>query len=307
MPLDLATLLTLAPVCAPTVAPSTLLAVAQAESGFDPYVIGINGPKPSHLTFNSRSAAADAARRLVSRGQNIDLGLAQINVRNLPRLGLSIDAAFDPCRNLAASAQVLQADFARAAPGAGEEQAGLRAALSYYNTGSPDRGVANGYVAKVIAAASQIVPALAASAPSAKPATTPANLERPGWAVFRRRDRNPHFRPHPLQRSLAMTLSPRAASHAALALTLLAAASPAFAQTTTGVGGGHPTFLQNIPLDLMNSGVVRLVAILAVIGCAAGWMFGRLDLHRMATIVMSIIVIFGAATIVDVITGGSHA
>jgi type IV secretion system protein VirB2 len=103
-----------------------------------------------------------------------------------------------------------------------------------------------------------------------------------------------------------MTLSPRAASRAALAFTLLAAASPAFAQTTGGVGGNLTTFLQNI-VDLMNSGVVRLIAILAVIGCAAGWMFGRLDLHRAATVVMSIIVIFGAATIVDVITGGSHA
>ena len=102
-----------------------------------------------------------------------------------------------------------------------------------------------------------------------------------------------------------MTLSPRAASRIALGLALLAAASPAFAQTTGGVGGSLTGFLQNI-VDLMNSGVVRLVAILAVIACGAGWMFGRLDLHRAATIVMSIIVIFGAATIVDVITGGSH-
>ncbi|WP_372784666.1 TrbC/VirB2 family protein [Phenylobacterium sp.] len=103
-----------------------------------------------------------------------------------------------------------------------------------------------------------------------------------------------------------MTLSPRVASRVALAITLLAAASPALAQTTSAVGGNLTTFLQNI-VDLMNSGVVRLIAILAVIGCAAGWMFGRLDLHRAATVVMSIIVIFGAATIVDVITGGSHA
>jgi type IV secretion system protein VirB1 len=184
LPLDLATLLTLAPACAPAVAPSTLLAVARAESGFDPYAIGVNGPKPSRLTFGNRSAAAEAARRLISEGRNIDLGIAQINVRNLASLGLSIDAAFDPCRNLAASAQVLEAGFLRAEPRAGEEQAGLRAALSYYNTGRPDRGFENGYVARVTAAARQLVPALAATTAGPASVPTPAPLPRPQWEVF---------------------------------------------------------------------------------------------------------------------------
>ncbi|HEY2355943.1 MAG TPA: TrbC/VirB2 family protein [Phenylobacterium sp.] len=103
-----------------------------------------------------------------------------------------------------------------------------------------------------------------------------------------------------------MSLSPRVASRITLGLALLAAASPAFAQTTGGVGGNLTGFLQNI-VDLMNSGVVRLVAILAVIACGAGWMFGHLDFRRAAIVVVGIIVVFGAATIVDVITGGSHA
>jgi type IV secretion system protein VirB1 len=172
----------LAPACAPMVAPPTLLAVARAESGFDPLAIGINSPRPSRLSFTSRTAAAEAARRLIADGQNIDLGLAQINVRNLTSLGLSIDAAFDPCRNLAASAQVLQAGFERAAPRPGEEQAGLRTALSYYNTGRPDRGFANGYVARVTAAARELVPAIAATSQGA--AASPAPLPRPSWDVF---------------------------------------------------------------------------------------------------------------------------
>jgi len=103
-----------------------------------------------------------------------------------------------------------------------------------------------------------------------------------------------------------MTFNSRAAWGGALALTVVAAASPAFAQAAGGVGGNLTAFLQNI-VDLMNSGVVRLIAILAVIACGAGWMFGHLDFRRAATVVMGIIVVFGAATIVDVITGGSHA
>jgi type IV secretion system protein VirB1 len=117
-------------------------------------------------------------------GRNIDLGLSQINVRNLGSLGLSVEGAFDPCQSLAASAQVLEAGFARAAPAPGEEQAGVRTALSYYNTGRPDRGFANGYVARVTAAARELVPAIASAPPAAAP--PPAPPLRPSWEVFGR-------------------------------------------------------------------------------------------------------------------------
>lgn len=89
---------------------------------------------------------------------------------------------------------------------------------------------------------------------------------------------------------------------ACLGVAVLACASPALAQTATA-GGNLTTFLQNI-VNLMNSGVVRLIAILAVIATGAGWLFGHLDFRRAATVVMGIIVVFGAATIVDAITGG---
>lgn len=91
-----------------------------------------------------------------------------------------------------------------------------------------------------------------------------------------------------------------------LAAVLTVCASPALAQTTTAVGGNLGSFIQNI-IDLMNSGIVRGLAILAVIVTGVAWMFGHLDFRRAATVVLGIIVIFGAATIVDVITGGSHA
>jgi type IV secretion system protein VirB1 len=137
MPLDLATLLALAPTCAPAVAPRTLLAVARAESGFDPYAIGVNGAPPLRVKARTPSEATTAARALLAAGRDIDLGLGQINVRNLTALGLDLEGAFDPCRSLAGSARVLRADYRRAAPDLGREQAALRTALSYYNTGHP--------------------------------------------------------------------------------------------------------------------------------------------------------------------------
>jgi type IV secretion system protein VirB1 len=184
MPLDLAALQTLAEACAPAVAPTILLAIDQVESGFDPLAIGVNGPTPRRLSFASPAAAGSAARRLIAGGADVDLGLGQINARNLPRLGLSPEAAFDPCRNLAASARVLADDYRRIAPPAGREPAGLLTALSYYNTGRADRGFANGYVARVTTAAHRIAPALQASDAVPAPPSESARRERPAWAVF---------------------------------------------------------------------------------------------------------------------------
>lgn len=96
-------------------------------------------------------------------------------------------------------------------------------------------------------------------------------------------------------------LAARLALSAALALGLTA---PALAQTTSGVGGNLGGFIQNI-IDLLNSNVIRGLAVLAVILTGIAWMFGHIDMRRAGTVVIGIIVIFGAATIVDLITGGA--
>lgn len=168
MPLSPELVLALAAQCAPGVAPSTLLAVARAESGLDPFAIGVNGPSISRGRARSAAEAVTIARGLLQAGQDIDLGLAQINVRNLARLGLSLETAFDPCRNLAAGARVLRDGYDRGAARHGPGQPALRVALSYYNTGHAQRGFANGYVARVTAQAGvprEAVPAAAAPVP----------------------------------------------------------------------------------------------------------------------------------------------
>lgn len=149
--LDLAAILILAQACAPQSAPETLAAVAWTESRFDPLAIGVNrGPRPARRARDAADAAR-IARGLLERGANLDLGLAQINSDNLEWLGLNPEAAFDPCRNLAAADRVLRAGYR---PKQDETpQQSLRVALSRYNTGHPERGFRNGYVARVEAAA----------------------------------------------------------------------------------------------------------------------------------------------------------
>lgn len=194
MALDPATLLALAAACAPQVAPQTMAAIVRVESGLDPLAIGVNGVGRRALRPRTPEAAVAHAEALIAGGHSIDLGLAQINSRNLARLGLTPRTAFDPCRNLAAGAAILEAGYRRAAPRRGQEQAGLRTALSYYNTGHPERGLRNGYVARVTAAAGGVRPApsrLAARSVSAPAAGAPGTSASPiappaAWDVFAR-------------------------------------------------------------------------------------------------------------------------
>jgi type IV secretion system protein VirB1 len=167
---------TLAAGCAPMTAPSTLAAVAKVESGFDPLAIGVNGAHRRQLHPSSRAEAVITATRLIASGQNIDLGLAQINSANLMRLGLTVERAFDACANLEASGRVLQTAYSLSLTEAGHPNLAVLKALSIYNTGRPDRGFRNGYVAKVMAAAATI-PAVPVLPPSPKPAP-------PAWDVF---------------------------------------------------------------------------------------------------------------------------
>lgn len=179
--LDPQAVVDLAAQCAPGVAPATLLAVTRAESGLNALAIGVNGPRVRRPLATTPAEAAATARALVADGRDIDLGLAQINVRNLPRLGLSIEAAFDPCRNLAAAARILREGYGRGRARHGAGQAALRVALSIYNTGHAERGFANGYVARVVAHAGRT---RHAPAPAAEPAATQAPAA--AWDVFAR-------------------------------------------------------------------------------------------------------------------------
>lgn len=187
MALSLAAALALAAQCAPAVAPETLLSVVHVESRFEPLAIGVNGLPRITIAPTSVEDAVDKAGELIAAGRSIDLGLGQINSKNLSWLGLSLREVFDPCTNLAAAARVLQDGYGRSDAGRVGEQAALKTALSYYNTGHPHRGLSNGYVGKVEVAASRIVPALGgviAVAPSELQHLPPPERPSPAWDVF---------------------------------------------------------------------------------------------------------------------------
>ncbi len=174
MILQLASVVALAQQCAPSVAPETLVSVVHAESRFDTLAIGVNARGVRAQVPGSPAEAALVARALIAKGYNIDLGLGQINSANLQRLGLSVEDAFDPCRNLAAAARVLTSNFLTAARTQGMPDRALSVALSMYNTGSQARGFGNGYVARVYASSAVVIPAIRELAP-----TAPAPVNQP--------------------------------------------------------------------------------------------------------------------------------
>jgi len=161
--LDAQEVWTLAEACAPDAAAETLLAIAEVESGRQPLAIGVNRPARASLRFASREAAVEEARWRLARGEDLDLGLMQINGRNLAWLGLALGDAFDPCRSLEAAGRLLADAYDKALGRGLDPAAALDAALSTYNTGHPSKGLRNGYVARVRAASPSPAPAPAQS------------------------------------------------------------------------------------------------------------------------------------------------
>lgn len=166
MILDVASLLALAGSCAPSVAPETLISIVHTESRFNTLAIGVNSPGARKPVPATRAQAIAAARRLIRQGYNIDLGLGQINSANLGWLGLSVEDAFEPCRNLAAAARVLATNYQSVARFAPSPDHAIATALSLYNTGDRRRGFRNGYVARVYASASTVIPLIRGGHPA---------------------------------------------------------------------------------------------------------------------------------------------
>lgn len=127
-----------------TVAAALALAT-QCGAGLDPNLLVGIARHESRLNTEAVNVNANGSR---------DIGLMQINSSNFAWLGLTAETALDPCVSMRAGAAVLTR-------------------LSTYNTGSPTRGIANGYVQAVVASVGTVREARAApAAPS--PAPTPA-------------------------------------------------------------------------------------------------------------------------------------
>lgn len=144
-----AAILGLAAQCAPSVAPSTIAAVVHTESRGHQFALNVNGLARQPARPANAAEAARVAQHYIAKGHSVDLGLGQINSRNMRWLRLTWDTVFDPCTNIAAAGRVLTGNY-QSVRSSHDPQTALRVALSMYNTGSRERGFRNGYVSKVL-------------------------------------------------------------------------------------------------------------------------------------------------------------
>lgn len=108
-----------------------------------------------------------------------------------------------------------------------------------------------------------------------------------------------------VQRHMA-AMSPRQRRTATIAATLavagiaaIATPDPAFAQSANLEG-----FANNV-LGLLSNGLLRALAVIAVIIAGAGWLMGRVNTGAVVTVIIGIAIIFSAPWIVDQIAGSA--
>lgn len=88
------------------------------------------------------------------------------------------------------------------------------------------------------------------------------------------------------------------------ALVCIALATTAITAQPALASANVEGLLQNV-VDMLTGNTARLLAVLAVVVVGILWMFGLFDLRRAAIVVLGIVVVFGAAEIVNLITGGA--
>lgn len=119
-----------------------------AESGGNENAYHVNGknePMKKGLSLDETIAEAE---RLIAAGENLDMGVMQINSIHLRTNGLSLREIFDPCINIRVGSRILLDAYKKAVSVYGEGQTALMGALSIYNTGNLMKGQTNGYVEK---------------------------------------------------------------------------------------------------------------------------------------------------------------
>lgn len=144
--------------CAPQVAPETVQHIIHVESRGNPLAINVNARKgqerPRYRQPATAAEAIEVVTPLIAAGYSVDLGLMQVNSKNLPKLGYSVAEMFEPCTNISAGAQILTTFYRSASSQYQAGQPALLAALSAYNTGDFRKGFANKYVDRYLLGAS---------------------------------------------------------------------------------------------------------------------------------------------------------
>jgi type IV secretion system protein VirB1 len=127
----------------------TVQKIIDVESKGEYLAINVNAQTVRINPSRTKFEAEKKASQLINRNFNVDLGLMQINSRNLPKYKITVRDSFDPCKNINVGSRILKESFERAAnKNTSSNQTNLMEALSAYNSGNFRAGFKNGYVKK---------------------------------------------------------------------------------------------------------------------------------------------------------------
>ena len=124
----------LAAQCATMVAPSTMAAIVQHESGGNPLAMWDNTTGRRYLPSTAQQAVL-ILRRLLAEGHQVDVGIAQVDSENFQHYGLTVRSAFNACTNIHAGGEILQAAWFQAKHAGLHGQTALFHAFEAYNSG----------------------------------------------------------------------------------------------------------------------------------------------------------------------------
>ncbi len=136
--------------CSYKVSIQTMRAIIKTESDYNPLAINLNGGfKLKHQPQNYLQAI-NWVNYLEYHHYNIDIGLAQVNIKNAHKFGFKARDMLDACTNIKLASVLLHDSYVRVYNPHEDKQVSLYKALSEYNTGNYYAGIRNGYVNKII-------------------------------------------------------------------------------------------------------------------------------------------------------------
>lgn len=146
--------LALAQQCAHSAPAEILAAIAQVESGLNPYAIRLNSMRPGSPGVvrqpTTLGEAATKAKALLASGNDIDIGLMGLPANVLSSYGTTIEQALDPCVSLKIAATRLRLYAKRAEQrGLSKPKAEEEAIAAYFGDGDAEVGREVGYLARV--------------------------------------------------------------------------------------------------------------------------------------------------------------
>lgn len=132
----------------PNVSSSIIKQIIQVESNFNEFAINVN--RIGSFTPKTKQEAINLAKKYISKGYSVDIGLMQFNSNNL-NLALfshySVDDLLDICKNIKAGSDLFYLAYESTNSNLNKTQR-ISKALSIYNTGNEKSGLNNGYVKK---------------------------------------------------------------------------------------------------------------------------------------------------------------